>query len=61
VKAELAWSAARVCGAESVYPTGDNFDWQRAAERIAEAWLEGPPASALAAAPEGTESLPAAS
>lgn len=60
VKAEFAWANAKVPGAEAVYPTGDNFDWQRAAEKIAEAWLEGP-ATGNVVESQPTEALPAAS
>lgn len=33
----------------SIYPQGDDFDWQRAASRVAEAWLGGVPVSAAGA------------
>lgn len=60
VKAEFGWSNAITPGSDAVYPTGDNFDWQRAAEKIAEAWLEGPRADNVALS-HASESLPAAS
>ncbi len=61
VKAEFSWIRLKVTGTCSIYPNGDNFDWTRASEKIAEAWLAGPDEATLANASRGTEALPAAS
>ena len=61
VKAEFNWNKPRAVGTCAVYPNKENFDWQRASERIAEAWLAGPDEAAMAAAGRETEALPAAS
>ncbi len=61
VKAELAWTKPKVVSTCAIYPNKDNFDWQRAAEKIAETWLAGPDEAAVTAASRGMESLPAAS
>ncbi|HEU5081145.1 MAG TPA: hypothetical protein VFT72_18175 [Opitutaceae bacterium] len=60
VKAEFNWANAITPGSDAVYPTGSNFDWQRAAEKIAEAWLEGPAANNVVQT-RASEPLPAAS
>jgi hypothetical protein len=43
VKAVLEWAGAPKPGSQSVYPT-ETFNWAGAACRIAEAWMDGPPA-----------------
>jgi hypothetical protein len=44
VKAMLEWAGAQKPGVQSVYPT-EGFNWAGAACRIAEAWMDGPPAN----------------
>ena len=43
VKAMLEWAGAMKPGVQSVYPQ-EGFNWAGAACRIAEAWMDGPPA-----------------
>jgi hypothetical protein len=43
VKAVLEWAGAPKPGVQSVYPK-EGFNWAGAACRIAEAWMDGPPA-----------------
>ncbi len=45
VKAVLEWAGAPKPGSQAVYPT-EGFNWGGAACRIAEAWMDGPPAIA---------------
>jgi hypothetical protein len=61
VKAELVWNKPKATATCAIYPNKENFDWQRAAERIAETWLAGPDAEAVAVAAKASEALPAAS
>ncbi|HEY9155896.1 MAG TPA: hypothetical protein VIM69_12240 [Opitutaceae bacterium] len=61
VKAELNWTKPKASTTCAIYPNKENFDWQRASERIAETFLAGPDAEALAAAAREGEALPAAS
>jgi hypothetical protein len=61
VKAELGWNKPKASTTCAIYPNKENFDWQRAAERIAETYLAGPDADAVAAAVREGEALPAAS
>ena len=42
VRAEYLWSNGKK-GGGSVYPSGDNFDWQGASFRLAEGWMDGLP------------------
>ena len=42
LKAVLSWQGSSQVGYESVYPQG-HFDWLTAADRIASAWVSGPP------------------
>jgi hypothetical protein len=42
LKAVLSWQGSSQITYESVYPQG-NFDWLTAADRIATAWVSGPP------------------
>lgn len=57
IKALLEWVGAARPGQQAIYPKGDSFNWAGAACRIAEAWLDGPPAVEIAATSAG---LPAA-
>ncbi|MGC4072497.1 MAG: hypothetical protein QM760_08270 [Nibricoccus sp.] len=43
VKAMLEWAGVVKPGVQSVYPS-EGFNWAGAAHRIAEAWMDGPPA-----------------
>jgi hypothetical protein len=47
VKAMLEWAGASKPGVQSIYPNED-FNWSGAAHRIAEAWMDGPPAESTA-------------
>jgi hypothetical protein len=51
VKAMLEWSGAVQPGVQAIYPKEDGFNWPGAACRIAEAWLDGPPAGSVLASP----------
>jgi hypothetical protein len=66
VKAILEWTGAGRPGVQSVYPK-EGFNWAGAACRIAEAWMDGPPApesqasaSAMAEPTDDSASLAAA-
>jgi hypothetical protein len=43
VKAMLEWAGAARSGVQSIYPK-EGFNWAGAACRVAEAWMDGPPA-----------------
>jgi hypothetical protein len=46
VKALLSWTGTELTRSEAIYPHG-NFNWAEAADRIAQAWMAGPPAASV--------------
>jgi hypothetical protein len=59
IKAVLEWAGAPRPGTQAVYPK-EGFNWAGAACRIAEAWMDGPPAVAEAPASAEVTEDPAA-
>jgi hypothetical protein len=47
VKAEYTWTQTGTRAYRSIYPSNENFDWQGAAFKLAEGWMDGPPQDAL--------------
>jgi hypothetical protein len=45
IKAALMWAGSEAVGQEAVYPRETRFSWDDAADRIASAWMAGPPKS----------------
>ncbi len=60
LKVALHWEGYSSPSMHAVYPTAQNFDWIKAAGRVAQTWVSGPEAAGLVAI-ETNDSMPALS
>ena len=41
VRAQYIWAPSQSTASYSIYPSGDNYDWEVAADKIADGWVSG--------------------
>lgn len=58
VRAQFTWAPSQATASCSIYPTGNEYNWNTAAEKIADGWVNGQAAAAAAAAVQAEQRAP---